>query len=325
MESNPTIPSWRRALPRIGLDEASELPARRLAELLTFAGERGAAADAYRELIEGSPEDLEVLEKLASVLGRLGRVEEELAIHRRIAAIVSDKLGVAPEHREAVIAFEMAARGVTEAPAAAPAAFVAASFDAYAENFEEELRTSLHYRGPEQILERMERVFGAGAGALDVCDAGCGTGVLGPLLRPFARSLQGVDLSPRMLDKARERGVYDQLVTADLAEHLGRCPAAFDVITAADVFVYIGDLGPVLAAVRGALREGGCFFFTVERADGDGYELHLDGRYAHAERYLRAAAEAAGLAVLSLEEEVLRRERGLPVRALIGAFGRPSP
>lgn len=315
-------PAWRRALPRIGLDESADLPIRHLAERLRFAGERAAAVDAYREHLAGSPDDLEALEKVAGVLGRMGRHEEELEVRRELAVRVSRKLGVAPEHHEAVIAFEMGSHGAAEPPPAAPAAYVAATFDAFAERFDHDLRDRLHYRGPEQIAERIERVFGAAGRSLDVCDAGCGTGLLGPLLRPFARSLAGVDLSPRMLEKARARGVYDALEEAELMGYLARRPAAFDVVTAADVFVYIGDLGPVFAAIAGALRPGGGLFFTVERADGEGHELRLSARYAHSAPFVRAAAAAAGLREISMEEEVLRRERGMPVYALICTFGR---
>jgi predicted TPR repeat methyltransferase len=201
---------------------------------------------------------------------------------------------------------------------------VAASFDAMSGYFDRRLRTSLRYRGPEQIVERLGRAQGSGAGALDICDAGCGTGLLGPLLRPFARVLTGVDLSPKMLDKARERGVYDALLTSDLVSHLAAHPASYDVITAADVFVYIGDIAPAFDAAARALRERGLFLFTAELAEGDGYELTLVGRYAHSAAYLRAGADAAGLAVISMEEEPLRTERGKPVRALICALGRST-
>ncbi len=312
---------WRRSLPRVGLDEGSELPIPRLAEKLSFAGERGAAAEAYREHLASAPDDVEALESLAAVLGRMGR-PEEMDLRRRLAARMSRDLGIAPEHQEAVIAFEMGTRGAGEAPAEAPAAFVTATFDAAAEGFDHELRETLSYVGPEQIVARVGRAFGAARGALDVCDVGCGTGLLGALLRPFGRSLAGVDLSPRMLDKARALGLYDELSEADMNGYLAGRPGAFDVVTAADVFVYVGDLGPVLALIAGALRPGGGLFFSVERADGESHELRKSGRYAHSAPDVRAAAAAAGLREISIEEEVLRRERGQPVRALICAFRR---
>jgi predicted TPR repeat methyltransferase len=313
-------PNWRRALPRLGLDENSPLPVARLAARLAAAGERAAAADAYRELLAEAPDDLDLLERLAAIVKRLGRREEEVALHRRIAEVTCTRLGVPAAEREAVIAFELAAIGVEETPATAPGSYIAASFDAMASYFDWRLRASLGYRGPEQIVERLARAHASGAATLDVCDAGCGTGLLGPLLRPYARTLTGVDLSPKMLEKARERGVYDALYTDEIVAHLGARTASYDVITAADVFVYIGDVAPVFAAAARALRSTGLFLFTAELADGDGYALALVGRYAHSAAYLRAAASGAGLAVLSMEEEQLRTERTKPVRALICAL-----
>ncbi len=229
---------WRSALPRTGLDEASALPLLRLAEKLAFAGERGAATEAYREHLAAFPDDVDALESLAAVLGRMGRAEE-LDVRRRLAARMSRDLGVAPEHSEAVIAFEMGSRGAGEAPAEAPAAFVTATFDAFAEGFDEELRDRLSYLGPELIAARLERAFGPARAALDICDVGCGTGLLGALLAPHARSLAGVDLSPVAVAAEVERelraggievarnGTYD-LHTSTLAHEFsarfpGRC------------------------------------------------------------------------------------------------------
>ena len=336
---------FRRALPRIGLPEDSDLPLAELALLLSLSGERAAAADAYREVLEGAPDDVDTMEKLAGVLGRLGRTEEQADLFRRIAATVSDKLGVPTEQRDAVIQFEAAARGIAEPPPAAPPDFVARTFDVYADTFEGELRYTLKYRGPEQIAARIQRVFGDGDRTLAVCDAGCGTGVLGPFLRPYARCLEGVDLSPRMLEKARATDLYDALHVAELAAHLDARAkgaraegtgaletgalktsaletGAFDIVTAADVFVYVGDLLAVFRSVANALKRGGHFFCTVEQAPGDGYVLNFNGRYAHSAHYLRRVAEEAGLAVVSIEEEELRRERRSAVLSWVAAFAK---
>lgn len=316
-------PSFRRALPRIGLDEDSRLPLRRLAELLTFAGERTAAVDAYREHLAESPGDLDAMEHLAAVLGRLGREEEELAVRAEIAAITSDKLGLRPEDREAVIAFELASVGALDAPATAPPAYVAATFDIISSTFDDRLRRSLRYRGPEQVLERIAREHPSAGGSLVICDAGCGTGLVGPLLRPYAKLLRGVDLSPGMLERARARGVYDDLVVAELTAFFLASSDAYDVITAADVFVYMGDVRAVFAAIAGALRPGGLFVSTLELAEEGRFVLHDAGRYAHSIDFVREAAREAGLDEVSIEEEELRREKGGAVRALIAAFRRP--
>jgi predicted TPR repeat methyltransferase len=152
-------------------------------------------------------------------------------------------------------------------------------------------------------------------------DAGCGTGLCGPLLRPWAARLVGVDLSAGMLARARLRGTYDELIEAELTEYLLGQPAAFDVIAAADTLIYFGDLAPLLAAVAYALRPGGLLAFTVEhlspREPGTDVQLHATGRYRHTEPYVRNCLERAGLSVSAVEHATLRTEGAQPVAGLV--------
>jgi predicted TPR repeat methyltransferase len=313
--------SWRAALPRLGIGETSDLPAAALAALLASAGERVAALGAYRELLLTSPDDVDALDALGALLGRLGRDDEELAIRERIAVIAVARMGLALEDRAAALAFELAIGGIGPLPAEMPAGYTAALFDAFAPRFDDCLRNDLRYRAPELLVAGLERALAAmddaGPGALDICDVGCGTGLLGPLLRPLARRLDGVDRSPRMLDRARALDLYDDLVEADLTATLASRPGAYDVVTAADVLVYIGDLAPALAAAATALRSGGLAAFTVERTDEADYHLTATGRYEHAPAFVRGVAAAAGLTQVSAEEVVLRVEQARPVAGLV--------
>jgi predicted TPR repeat methyltransferase len=168
----------------------------------------------------------------------------------------------------------------------------------------------------------LRRVEGEPRRALDIMDAGCGTGLLAPYLRPYARRLVGVDLSPKMLGKAAERAAYDELVAAELTAYLGVAPRAFDLVAASDTLVYFGDLSAVLAAAGASLRPGGRLFFTLEHAKEDagaGYRLHADGRYMHTEWYVRAALEQAGFEAIDVEQGFLRREGNAYVEGLVVA------
>jgi predicted TPR repeat methyltransferase len=161
-------------------------------------------------------------------------------------------------------------------------------------------------------------------GALAVADIGCGTGLCGPLLRPWAGSLIGVDLSPRMLDKARRRGVYDQLVEAELVGWLRGRPGLFDLILCADTLCYFGRLDEVFAASRAALQSGGVFVFSVESAAADDvaeYRLHPSGRYAHRSAFVEAQLAAAGLKLLERRDVTLRQELGKPVAGCLFSTG----
>ena len=189
--------------------------------------------------------------------------------------------------------------------------FVRAEFDRYAATFDDSL-ARLQYQAPRLVDEEIARVLGTPRPTLTVLDAGCGTGLCGPLLRPRAALLTGVDLSPAMIEVARRRAVYDALTVEELTAHLRRHRGTIDLIASADTLVYFGDLGEVTASAANALRPDGVFVFTAERvADGDapgGYRLNPHGRYSHAHDYLVRVLGAAGFAAPSMREVHLRKE-----------------
>ena len=201
------------------------------------------------------------------------------------------------------------------APPRSPRGYVEQLFDGYADTFEQQLVDRLQYRAPAVLARLLSAQLAQPvASALDL---GCGTGLCGPLLRPLAQRLIGVDLSPRMLAQARARGVYDELLQADIAEHLQLTEEQHDLLVAADVFIYLGDLQPVFAGAAHVLRPGGLFAFSVEEAgDAVDYALLNSSRYAQSERYLRALAQAHGLDVLQAVREPLRSDQRAPVPGL---------
>lgn len=199
------------------------------------------------------------------------------------------------------------------APPTPPTAYVQALFDSYAEGFEAQLTGPLHYRVPEALVQGLPRErFGS---ALDL---GCGTGLVGRLLRPRVQQLVGVDLSAGMLEQARRQGGYDELHQAELAQHLAATAARHDLAVAADVFIYLGDLAAVFAGVQRVLLPGGVFAFSVELADDAvDFELRPSSRYAQSERYLLALAAAHGFDVLKASRDTLRLDQRQPVAGLL--------
>ncbi len=311
-------PNFRDALPRVGISETSDLPIATLAARLAAAGERNAALEAYREVLEAAPNDRKALVAMSVILARLGRDEEEMAIQKRIAVLAVSEMGITAEHQGAAVVFELATIGIGEVPTKMPLSYATALFDNYAPYFDKNLRDDLGYRAPEHLHESLLRALGTPArGSLDIIDIGCGTGLLGPLLRNGARQLDGVDCSPRMLDQARMLGVYDDLLEDDLSDALSRRPNQYDVVTAADVFVYIGDLAPVLIAVALSLRPGGLVAFTVEVSEDDGYQLTSSGRYVHAPAYVRKAAAAARFIEVSADAVFLRKEHSGRIEGIV--------
>ena len=204
-------------------------------------------------------------------------------------------------------------------PAVAPPTYVRGLFDAYAAGFEQHLLEELHYCGHEAVVNAAA-AWHSGPAALAL-DLGCGSGLCGGLLRTRAQRVEGVDLSRTMVAQARAAGSYDAVFEAELVQHLqalGERGERADLIVAADVFIYIGDLAPVFAAVAGVLTPSGVFAFTVEHEAGTSpYVLRRSLRYAHSEAGLRALAVAHGLVVRQARALVLREEQRQPVAGLV--------
>jgi predicted TPR repeat methyltransferase len=223
------------------------------------------------------------------------------------------------------IRFALASSGVDAAPEQAPEAYVKSLFDRYAPRFDNELVQNLQYRGPELLLDLIQRHLPPKTAPLDVLDLGCGTGLCGALLRPLACRLNGIDLSENMLAKARERAIYDQLESAEITLWLAQCSARYDLIVATDVFIYIGDLAPVFSGARRVLRAGGRLAFSVEATEHLGYELGPTRRYRHSRGYIERLAGDHGLEVEAIEAGVLRRNDGADVSGDLVLLRKPGP
>jgi predicted TPR repeat methyltransferase len=200
-------------------------------------------------------------------------------------------------------------------PASAPQRYVQALFDDYADTFDEHLVRVLRYEAHRFLIDNLRGVGSERFGA--ALDLGCGTGLCGPLIKPAVRRLDGVDLSPLVLDKARALGVYEQLVQGDLVEHLRGTPQTYDLVLSADVFIYVGDLEPVFAGVSRVMNRGGVFCFSVEQAgDEQTFQLTTQQRYAHSERYVRQLAEPNGFETVKMLRHAIREDQREPIAGL---------
>ena len=200
-------------------------------------------------------------------------------------------------------------------PSRPPDAFVTGLFDEMADDFDRHLVERLGYRIPERIAEAIGGWLDARARPRRIVDLGCGTGLLGEQLRGRFEELAGVDLSPKMIERARARGLYTRLVAGELVAFLAARPASSaDLLVAADVFVYLGDLGPACAQAARIAAPGARFVFSVEVAgEGAHFRLQSTSRYAHGPGYVRALATTHGFEVALESAETIRTERGRPV------------
>lgn len=310
-----------------GLEEASQAftTATELAPTMAEAWyNRGIAA---RHLKRGE-EALKCLEKavelgpgygaaydaLARLLYRAGRIPEATEVYRKWLELEPDN----PQARHM-----LAACTGENVPQRAGDDYLTEMFDAFADTFDENLQ-ELGYRAPDLIAAAVTTQLNAGVGpsqsargGLDIVDAGCGTGWCGPLFKPLARTLVGVDISPGMVEKARARGAYDELIVAELSTFMRERPASADLIVSADTLVYFGALEEPVAAAHACLRPGGMLAFTLERLEpSDGappYRIEPHGRYCHQESYVRSVLDEAGFEVVSIGGDTLRKEAGQPV------------
>jgi predicted TPR repeat methyltransferase len=200
---------------------------------------------------------------------------------------------------------------------AAPGAYVKALFDAYAADFDKALVERLDYTTPQRLaamVRAARKVEGRSGRALDL---GCGTGLAGEAIVADFAWLEGVDLSDGMIEAARLKGVYNRLETTDILQALHSRAENFELILAADVLIYFGDLRKTIAAISRRLASGGLFAFSVEKADGADWTLQSSLRFAHSADYVVSVLKTAGLDLVSMEEAVLRKDRGAEVAGLL--------
>ena len=278
-------------------------------------GDLSAAADILSQTVELAPAFAAAWFALGAIRDRLGdRAGAIAAFEEARDADSADYLGAR---------LQLAVLGRGDVTPAMSEPYVRRLFDQYAARYDAALTTQLAYRGPAILLGAVEQAMHAAARPLcfpSALDLGCGTGLAGAAFRPLVDWLVGVDLSPAMAAQAAAKGDYDRLVTADLMDFLGgetRDAAQYHLVLAADVFVYINDLCPVLASVASVLAPGGFVAFTVETHSGDGVKLLPTLRYAHAESHIRRAFKDAELVLASLSDVSIRSEKGLPMDSLV--------
>ena len=206
------------------------------------------------------------------------------------------------------VAHHLAACGGVDVPGRAPDDYVEHVFDGFAASFDQKLQ-KLGYRAPQLVGDALSSLAARLPVDAAILDAGCGTGLCAPLLRPHAKRLDGVDLSQGMLARARDRG-YDLLAHAELTAFLAERPDTYDVVVSADTLCYFGDLAGFLATAHRALRGPGVLIFSLEALmdDTQDYQLQIHGRYSHSKAYVLRQLAAHGFAVEKIDQEVLRQE-----------------
>lgn len=262
------------------------------------------ALAAHQQAMRLSPQSADSYRHLGAMYYAIGRVDEALSVYRQWLTLFPDD----PQARHMV-----AACTGEKVPERASDAYVRQAFNQFASSFDTSL-ARLQYRAPALVADAVREMLGEPSADLAVLDAGCGTGLCGGTLKPYARFLTGVDLSDAMVERARERAVYDALHVAELTRYMSAQSQVFDLIVSADTLVYFGALEAVATAAAQALTPNGLFVFTVERSTEpdapQGFRIHPHGRYSHTYGYLLAVLSGSGFAGTAAREVTLRKEAG---------------
>ena len=299
------------------------------------------AVAAYKQALTLRADDVEILYSLGCCCKECGAIDEAIEVYSHVLELDSSYtpalnnlaylrhlqddhegavqnyqqlLAVDPDHAGA--RHMVAALKGEASHAKPPEEYVRSLFDNYSEQFEANLLGDLEYRAPE----RLWKLFNHGPRKkmyTHCIDLGCGTGLCGELFRECVDTLTGIDLSPKMIALADQKKIYDTLEEAELIEYFHQAPASFDLVLAADVFIYLGDLHPVFHAITAACDDKVHICFSIESGEGEDWVLHANGRYAHSHTYIKAVAQRNKLEVCRFESVTLRKEKGGEVKGLV--------
>ncbi|MDC1442267.1 tetratricopeptide repeat protein [Rhodospirillaceae bacterium] len=290
------------------------------------------AEASYTQAIRFKPDYPDAHYNLGYMVKELGRLEEAEASYTKAIALRPDyaeahyNLGITlqelgkvnkaevgytqaitlkPDHSTAK---HMLAALTGETTATAPEDYVEGLFDEYAAKFESSLVDNLDYKAPKVIAEMIIKdskfdLLGS------IMDLGCGTGLFGMEIKQFCKHLEGVDLSQKMLDQAKEKDVYSKLIKQDIITYLSNESFNFEYFISTDVFIYIGDLSDIFRLIKSRNKTGGKLAFSTEEYYGDGFFLEQSGRYSHSKKYIESLCRTFDYELRHFETQALRKHK----------------
>jgi predicted TPR repeat methyltransferase len=304
-------------IPDSGATDAREFSAAELYSLVQRLKDYGKMQTAYicaKRVVELDPQDWDAWYLLADLCQYVGKRDEARDAYQKYFSAHPEDFEI--EHLLLALKDEAP-------PERASDRTIQHIYKGFAKTFDGRLVDDLKYQGPERLLELITAVLG-NRGDLAILDLGCGSGLAGARLKPLASTLSGIDLSPEMLELARQRAIYDRLEVAEITAWLESGSEQFDLITSCDCLIYFGDLTRIAAAAGRRLKPNGVFAFTLERGPQFPFRLTDTGRYEHHPDHIRQVAAATGLTVAGLTAAFLRYEYTVEVIGLLAALRRTA-
>jgi len=309
----------RQALARAGFAYGPAPASFHWSQLVNPRGDKSSAIEAYMELLRQEPENKSALEGLAYLYQITGQQEQARQYRRRFFEVEASQYGVGEPALSDIVNYYLAKTGDAEPPERMPAALIQKHFDNYADYFEEHLTNQLEYCVPK-LIESFLNDHRIQLNSKKVLDIGCGTGLIAERLEAQAGTIDGLDISEKMLAKAKARSIYSQLLQADFTAVDVSIDYDYTLIIAADALNYQGQLSPVFDNVKKWLSDGGAFIFTVEKGENKNISLRSTGRFQHSPEYIDGIAAQHQFEKIHEQEVILREEQGQAVTGLLYCF-----
>jgi len=292
------------------------------------------AEASYRQTILLKPDSAQGHYNLGLSLQQLGKLKEAEASYRQTILLKPDfasahcNLGFMFKNQgrlvEAEVSYKKALEINPDYPQAihllasltgetsnfAPLTYVENLFDGYASTFDNSLVHKLQYKMPKMIVEMICKIH-CGEILGSVLDLGCGTGLTGLEIKKYCTNLEGIDISNRMLDKARKKNVYDRLTCRDIVDYLSTENLNFDYFILTDVFIYLGDLSDVFKLIKSRNSSCGKLVFSTEHSNKNGFFLENSGRYSHSKTYIESLCKKYNYTLSHFDIGHLRKEKGV--------------
>ena len=267
---------------------------------LEAQGQLEEAIEAYNKALAIKPNYAEAYYNMGVTLHEQGKLEEAIEAYNKA-------LSIKPDYAEAKHTLSSLTGKTTNS---APREYVENLFDGYAGKFDQSLVEELEYDIPKILTNLTAKVHGSGSWG-SVLDLGCGTGLTGVEIEQFCSNLEGVDLSNKMLEKARVKGVYDKLSHVDIVEYLSKAELNFDYFISTDVFIYVGELCEVFSLIKSKNKKPGKLVFSTEHTEKDGFHLETSGRYSHSKSYIEILCKEFNYSISHFSKMNLRKEKGM--------------
>ena len=271
-----------------------------LGTALKESGDLNGAMIAFKRALNLKPNSEDVFYRLGLLMQKKG---ELVAAEKYLGKA----LEIMPERTDILHVFNSIKGKTTNS---APDSYVEMLFDGYAVKFDSSLIQELSYQAPLLLSELIQKYLKKNE-VEHALDLGCGTGLLGKYIKGFCRKLTGIDLSQNMLGVAMNKGIYDDLVKANIVDYLCSKTLIFDLIVAADVFIYVGDLTRTFQLIRSRNKKSGLFAFCTEYCEGEPFKLEKTGRYSHSHDYITSLCSKFGYEIEHFSVSKLRKEHDM--------------